>query len=1376
MKYSSAHTRNYSVLVNDPNTHTVIVGARDHLIRLNIDTLEEIESINLVSDPKIHKDCMMTHHQDSKQEECANYIRIMHQYNNKLFVCGTNSLDPTCSWHQFNNLRSILETMDGKGRAPFASFVPSVSLIDPITANYYVGTWLDLSGKDAVFYRSLGPDPFLRTMQYAYNKDWLKRPEFIAIFNIGDFVYTFFKEVAKEAQDFKNMVYSRVSRVCKNDKGGTLMYDNVWITFRKARITCPITIKTDDDLLFQTHTLDSIIDVHFDVENSIFVALFEDPTSKVSAICAYNMTTMNEVFSGPYTYQMVSAEPNPSSRGNVDKKQDYYWITKPNPYSHPSHDLCKVRLLAFNDTTELEKLVSQASYYQTMKRVILPTSLVYSSSTQGSDTTFSHMLVHSVNTDSQNQSYLIYLISGNGLMYKLLYGFDNIMVGSRRDQACILEIMRLHESPKGRKINRMMGLDQKGNNNGKFGENHTPKNRIKDLYFSYDEKFIFILSDTSVLKLTLSKCDRNSHSKFLCTTSGDPLCGWDTLMNECVPRPSSLSFNANSQYWEPNIATCQTLNHAYPNYDGNKLERRGYNGAQMSGRSYMRDGYNTLEMKNEHSSKSENLRREDDHYTDWSDWRECDKLVSLSGEPIPGSCQCRERYCEYEPIFSSPRSNNMDDCSRPQIQISNCTVNGEWTEWSAWSACTHTCGLAMRYRYRSCSNPRPQFGGNDCMGNKKDHQVCISNPPCPEMKPESINGDWSEWTEWRPECNTNCIQKSFDSIVLYQNRSRHCNNPAPQNDGKHCPGNDFEIRSCPLNDFGCPNLIKYSNWTDWYIINFTNPNLLKNFNENSQGKNDLKHFENSPVTHNSVGYYTQTRLKFGCQADAFNSLPNPLLKSESRICSLNAGTQCTLLKSDIVPTSHSLPAISYPDSDPSNYDKGWGPWSTWATCDSDKNEQTRFRVCNTRRPKSDECLGINVARRACSPLQTNRESKNIQSSQNYIHEEDLVDDNSVLARFVSWKKSRTDSRDISDRKTEISSEISNTLANEFLLSDHQTQMVKQKNNYKLVISCLGSFTAGFLVAGFLLYVWIRRRKLTQGSSKLKSSLLSSSSSNDKNGGDFIINGTNQSSIDGSLGYRFDKEYRYCEGSGLDDITKANGSLAHDMKQHDISKRSNHYYQIPTPAQRLLNHGNLNNNQNDILLLSNHEEATLNAQGLLMFSPIKPTIANILRNDLYDLNKNGNNKYDYFNRDTLLKLSNLSNSDGRRFYTPNDSKIADHLLNNAPNNGNLTIRTNNCLENNTYYQRRILNGKDKNRITRSKSNRVANDVNRDQNVNSTNTLRYNNNESNLNNSHKSSKNSYASLPRLKKEASFKDCTNNNRGRQQLFHPHVYDEPF
>ena len=41
-------------------------------------------------------------------------------------------------------------------------------------------------------------------------------------------------------------------------------------------------------------------------------------------------------------------------------------------------------------------------------------------------------------------------------------------------------------------------------------------------------------------------------------------------------------------------------------------------------------------------------------------------------------------------------------------------VNGAWGDWTAYQACSETCGTGQQTRYRYCNSPRPQNGGAGC--------------------------------------------------------------------------------------------------------------------------------------------------------------------------------------------------------------------------------------------------------------------------------------------------------------------------------------------------------------------------------------------------------------------------------------------------------------------------------------------------------------------------------------------------------------------------------------------------------------------------------------------------------------------------------------
>ena len=68
-----------------------------------------------------------------------------------------------------------------------------------------------------------------------------------------------------------------------------------------------------------------------------------------------------------------------------------------------------------------------------------------------------------------------------------------------------------------------------------------------------------------------------------------------------------------------------------------------------------------------------------------------------------------------------------------QLLISNALlneVNGGWGSWSKFGACSQSCGVGHRIRYRQCTHPEPANGGEPCFGLSSENMICNSHK-CP---------------------------------------------------------------------------------------------------------------------------------------------------------------------------------------------------------------------------------------------------------------------------------------------------------------------------------------------------------------------------------------------------------------------------------------------------------------------------------------------------------------------------------------------------------------------------------------------------------------------------------------------------------------------
>lgn len=52
-------------------------------------------------------------------------------------------------------------------------------------------------------------------------------------------------------------------------------------------------------------------------------------------------------------------------------------------------------------------------------------------------------------------------------------------------------------------------------------------------------------------------------------------------------------------------------------------------------------------------------------------------------------------------------------------------VNGQWSSWNSWGACTVTCGTGQQRRIRTCDNPVPANNGAYCQGPGSEYTSCL---------------------------------------------------------------------------------------------------------------------------------------------------------------------------------------------------------------------------------------------------------------------------------------------------------------------------------------------------------------------------------------------------------------------------------------------------------------------------------------------------------------------------------------------------------------------------------------------------------------------------------------------------------------------------
>ncbi|XP_076436198.1 thrombospondin-2-like [Babylonia areolata] len=146
-----------------------------------------------------------------------------------------------------------------------------------------------------------------------------------------------------------------------------------------------------------------------------------------------------------------------------------------------------------------------------------------------------------------------------------------------------------------------------------------------------------------------------------------------------------------------------------------------------------------------------------------------------------------------------------------------CPIDGGWSNFAVESVgeCTKTCGTGSQELVfkRTCTHPKPQFGGRNCSGDDSQVQLqpCNTNP-CP------VDGGWSAFTAWEDydECSALCGEGTKD-----QWRSRTCDNPAPAYGGSYCVGPDTQNQTVKCNSEPCGDKCPEDKST--FIANSKNP-------------------------------------------------------------------------------------------------------------------------------------------------------------------------------------------------------------------------------------------------------------------------------------------------------------------------------------------------------------------------------------------------------------------------------------------------------------------------------------------------------------------------------------------------------------------------
>uniref|UniRef100_A0A4W5LAD7 Semaphorin 6A n=1 Tax=Hucho hucho TaxID=62062 RepID=A0A4W5LAD7_9TELE len=459
---------------------TLYIAARDHIYTVDTDTAnsEEIffsKKLTWKSRQGDVDTCRM------KGKHKENVVSLL-----CLFVCGTNAFNPSCRTYKMDTMDAVGEDISGMARCPYDAKHSNVALF--ADGKLYSATVTDFLAIDAVIYRSLGDSPTLRTVKH--DSKCLKEPYFVQAVNYGDFIYFFYREIGMEYNTMGKVVFPRVARVCKNDKGGSQrVLEKQWTSFLKTRLNCSI----PGDSHFYFNILQAVTDVIHINGRDVVMATFSTPHNSIpgSAVCAYDMADVANAFTGRFKEQK-----SPDSTWTPVPEEK---VPKPRPgccAGTPSLEKYKVSNEFPDDTLNFIKqhpLMDEAVPSITNRPWFLKTMVRYRLTRIAVDNAAGPYRNHTV----------VFLGSEKGIILKFLAKMNSGFL----NDSLFLEELNVYNPEKC----SIDGVDDK---------------RIVSMQMDSQGHSLFVAFSSCVVKVPLSRCEKHGKCKKSCIASRDPYCGW----------------------------------------------------------------------------------------------------------------------------------------------------------------------------------------------------------------------------------------------------------------------------------------------------------------------------------------------------------------------------------------------------------------------------------------------------------------------------------------------------------------------------------------------------------------------------------------------------------------------------------------------------------------------------------------------------------------------------------------------------------------------------------------------------------------------------------------------------------------------------------
>eukprot|EP00092_Neocalanus_flemingeri_P013940 GFUD01015036.1.p1 GENE.GFUD01015036.1~~GFUD01015036.1.p1 ORF type:complete len:639 (+),score=87.98 GFUD01015036.1:287-2203(+) len=484
-KGNNSQIDNFKIVVEDGTA--LFVGGTNTVYILNSKDLTEHRKLRIdwPPEPRDYELCTI---KGKSKSQCQNFIRVIAKTDeHRILICGTHAFKPRCRHYKYKDgSYSMDQEFDGRGLAPYDPAHNSTYLL--AGGELYTATVSDFSSSDPLIYK----EP-LRTEQY--DSKVLNTPDFVKMLEDDDYVYFFFREQAVEYINCGKSVYSRVARVCKNDKGGPNKFRNRWTTYLKSRLNCSI----PGDYPFYFNHLQSVSSIvegsYMGQKNRIIYGVFTTPENSIrgSAICAFQISDVLDTFEGPFKEQETA---NSNWLPVEDMK-----VPNPRPgrCSQDSQKLPESSLRFIQDHSIMDEAVPA---YFGGSPLFIRANIEYPSQ-------FSEIAIDPQIKTSDGQIYdIMFVGTDKGQVLKIVNSANKIPGGKNQQPVLVeeLQVLKFGEP--------ILGLQMSEGSGG-------------------SDRSILVVARDEILVIPLQRC-HVANTCSACVQLQDPYCGWDVVSSKCV--------------------------------------------------------------------------------------------------------------------------------------------------------------------------------------------------------------------------------------------------------------------------------------------------------------------------------------------------------------------------------------------------------------------------------------------------------------------------------------------------------------------------------------------------------------------------------------------------------------------------------------------------------------------------------------------------------------------------------------------------------------------------------------------------------------------------------------------------------------------------